>query len=92
MNNGYQILHEDNAIMEVWAGGPCIDTGQFCPVFSIRFKDGTGFQTRGQSSGPDIRKNPEQRKKAKSDAVDEAIRHARSIIKNDGISLNEKIT
>ena len=48
--NGYirQILMS-GAVIEAWAGGPCILTGQRCPCWAVKRPDGTGFQSRGLS-------------------------------------------
>lgn len=48
--NGYirQVL-PSGVVLEVWAGGPCIVTGQRCPCWAARRPDGTGFQSRGMS-------------------------------------------
>lgn len=80
MYNNYQVLKDDDVIIEVWAGGPCIDTGQFCPVWSVKYPNGTGRQTRGLSSGPDIRIHGDQYKKAKTEVIEIAIKQAKEFI------------
>ena len=52
--NGYVVERFDGATIEAWAGGPCILTGQRCPVWSVKRADGTGIQTRGRSRAGSI--------------------------------------
>ena len=76
MNAHTRTLHGADVI-EAWAGGPCITTGQYCPVWSVRRADGTGTQQRGLSSGPDVRGRSEgEREAAQRDAAAQGLRAA----------------
>lgn len=47
--NAYRRALTPSALVEAWAGGPCVVTGKFCPVWNVRRIDGTGEQSRGAS-------------------------------------------
>ena len=74
--NSYQRDAEGGVILEAWAGGPYVATGQFCPVWSVRMANGTGTQRRGMSSGPDVRSMRAAERADHERAASDAAMHA----------------
>jgi hypothetical protein len=73
-------LGPNDHIIEAWTGGPCITTGQLCPIWQVRKPDGTGMQTRGSSMGHDLHLHPELRKKTEAQVLEVAVSLANEYI------------